>query len=247
MSSIRGQKLVDFTGKSVCRLTIKGKKFEVIVDPNLAYKMKTKGEHEESIDVREALESYDIFSNAYKGERASQEDLLAAFETEDIFAIAERIIINGSLQMTTEQRELLAEKKRKAIIRFIIKNCVDPRTNLPHTPTRVDSALKKAKVSIDPFGSVEEQAKDVVKAIMSILPIRMERVKIAIKVPADSTGKAYGIIKRFGEITQEQWTKDGSLIVVISLAAGLQGELMEKVGRVSGGKAQIRILEREKV
>ncbi|MFX1513593.1 MAG: ribosome assembly factor SBDS, partial [Promethearchaeota archaeon] len=233
-------------GKSIARLIIKGKKFEVIVDPNLAYKIKTKDEHDEAIDARDALESYDIFTNASKGERAKQEDLVVAFETEDIFAIAERIITNGSLQMTTEQREQLAEKKKRQIVNFIVKNCIDPRTNLPHPPVRVENALKKAKISIDPFGSVEEQAKDVVKTIMAILPIRMERVKLAVKVPAEATGKTYGIIKRFGEIKQEQWTKNGDLIVVISLAAGLQGELMEKIGKISAGKTQIRVLEREK-
>ena len=155
---------------TVARMTKDNEHFEVLVKPQkaLEYRMgKIAG-------TAEVLVAETIFADANKGTKVSTEALQKSFGTTDALKIAEIILTKGTLQLTTEQRRKMVEDKRKQIIDFIARQSVDPKTNLPHPPTRIENAMEQIRYPIDPFKSVEEQAKDIIKLLRTILPLKME-------------------------------------------------------------------------
>ncbi|MFX0093686.1 MAG: ribosome assembly factor SBDS [Candidatus Hodarchaeota archaeon] len=260
---LRGDKWVDLQDKALVRLKTHGKRFEILVNPISAFKIKQnpskflealeKAKIGEEIpsdikqEVLDALELDQVFRNVSKGERVEIEVLEEIFQTKDEFIVALHIMLKGDLQLTQEQREQLFAKKRKAIVDFIARHSFDPKNNTPHTPTRIENAIKQCKIHIDPSKSVEQQARDIVKEIRSILPIRLEQVKMAIRVPGDVAAKTYSVVKRFASVQKEEWHNDGTWIGLVTLAAGMQLDFMDKVGNSSKGRAEIKILSRERM
>ncbi len=224
----------------IARLRRGGEEYEVLVDPYLARDLKEGKE----VNFEELLAAEEIFKDAKKGERASSEELRKAFGTDDIYDVARRIILEGEVQITAEQRKEMLEAKRKQIITFISRNTIDPRTNAPHPPARIERALEEAKVHIDVFKPVEAQIKDIVKALKPILPLKFEETEIAIKIPPEYTGKAISALYNFGGITKEEWQKDGSWICVMHIPSGMYGELMDLLGKVAKGEALTKVLRR---
>src|SRR5207244_5097630 len=89
---------------------------------------------------------------------------------------------NVELQITTEQRRQLIEERRRQIVTIISRNAIDPRTRAPHPTLRIEQAMGQVRLSIDPYKSAEEQAKLVLEELRPILPIKLEQMRIAVKV-----------------------------------------------------------------
>ena len=240
---LRDARRVDLKGKSVVRIKTQGNRFEIIVNPELALKYKM-GLLDDSVRINDILESDEIFQNASKGEKSPNEILMHCFETTEVMKIAEIILEKGELNLTAEQRQEFFEKKRKKIVTLLAKTCINPKTRTPHPPIRIENAMKEAKVMINPSISAENQLKDIITELRRIIPISMETVKLAIKIPPEFTGKAYGEIKRNAQINKDEWQNDGHWIAVVDVAAGIQGEFMEKVQGMTKGRAEIKVLER---
>ncbi len=224
---------------TTARITINGERFEILVKPDPALEFKLG----KQISLSQILAIDEIYSDAGKGARASTEKLKQCFGTVDTVKIAERILKEGEIQLTTEQRRKLIEGKRKQIIAFISRNCIDPRTSAPHPPLRIEQALNQIKPSIDPFKSAEEQAKDIIEKLKSILPIKIERMKVSVKIPSKYAAKTYGSIKSFGNILKEEWQSDGSWIGIVEMPAGLYGPFIEKLGKLTQGAVQANIVK----
>jgi len=152
----------------IARLKKGGENFEVLVDPYLARDLK----EGKDVDFEELVAAEEIFHDAKKGDRVSVEDLEKIFQTKDVREIIKRIILEGDVQITAEQRKEMLEQKRKQIIEYIRRNAIDPRTNAPHTYARIEAALEQARINIDIFKPVEAQAREIVKAIKPILPLK---------------------------------------------------------------------------
>lgn len=224
----------------IARLKKGGETFEVLVDPYLARDLK-EGK-DVSFDDLVAVE--EVFHDAKKGDRASIEDIEKIFQTKDIKEVIKRIILEGEVQITAEQRKEMLEQKKRQIIEYIRRNAIDPRTNAPHTYARIEAAMEEARVSVDIFKPVEAQAREIVKALKPILPLKFEEIEIAIKIPPEHTGKAIGALYNFGTIINEEWQRDGSWICVMRIPAGMQGDLMDLLGKVAKGEAMTKILKR---
>jgi ribosome maturation protein SDO1 len=224
---------------TTARITKTGEKFEILVkpDPALDYKMG------KALSLSQVLVIDEIYSDAGKGTRASAEKLEKAFGTADAAKIAEEIMRHGELQLTTEQRRQLVEDKRKQVIAFISRNCIDPRSGTPHPPLRIEQALNQVKYSIDPFKSADEQAKDIIEELRAIIPIKMEQMRVAVKVLAEFSAKSYGAIKNYGTITREEWQADGALVAVVEMPAGLYGPFVERLGKITQGTIQTKVLK----
>ena len=223
---------------TVARITRDNEHFEVLVKPQKAldYRMgKISG-------VTEVLAAETIFSDANKGTRASEENLHKAFGTTDTLKVAETILKTGTLQLTTEQRRKMVEDKRRQIIDFISRQSVDPRTNLPHPPLRIENAMEQIHYPIDPFKPVEEQARDIVKLLRPILPLKMEQLSVAVTIPTQYAAKAYGSVKGFGTIKREEWRADGSWHGVLEMPAGLYAPLLERLGEITKGNGEAKIV-----
>jgi len=224
---------------TVARLTRDGEHFEILVKPKhaLSYRLG------KITSISEVLIADTIFTDANKGLRASEDNLQKTFGTLDPTKIVSVILKKGTLQLTTEQRRQMIEEKRKQIISFISRQCVDPRTNLPHPPLRVEQALEQIHHPIDPFKEAEEQAKEIVKLLRPILPLKMEKVSVAINIPPEYASKAYGVVKGFGTLKREEWRADGSWSTIVELPAGLYGPFLEKLGEITRGNLEAKMVE----
>jgi ribosome maturation protein SDO1 len=220
------------------RLETHGEKFEILVDPDLAYLFKI-GNKKDTLNMMVVEE---IFTDARKAERPTAESLKKAFGTTDIMKIAEIIIRKGDVQLTTEQRKTMAEEKRRKIVAILARECVDPRTGAPHPPQSIEKAMEESKVHIDPFKDAETQLNEVVDALRPILPMKFEKVKIAVRVPAEYAPRAFGTLKEYN-IQKEEWQSNGNLIVVVEMPAGLQGEFYDKINKITAGNVETKILK----
>lgn len=219
-------------------MDINGERYEIMVDPDLAYMYKT-GQKKELNNV---LTVEEVFKNFRNGERHTSSSLQKAFGTTDIFLIADRIIKRGEIQLTTEQKRKMLAERKKQVIAFLARECIDPRTGGPHTQARLEQALEESRVRIDAFKEVSEQIEDVIKAMRPLIPMKFEHVKIAAKISPSFAQRIYGMLKGYG-IQKEEWTKDGSLVVVVEMPAGAQSEFYDRLNKATAGSAETKILK----
>jgi len=224
---------------TTARISVEGEKFEILVKPEPALDFKLGKQR----GISEILLIDEIYSDASKGTRSSVEKLQKSFGTTDAVKIAEQILRNGELQLTTDQRRRLVEDKRKQIVTFISRNCIDPRSGTPHPPLRIEQAMEQVRVAIDPFKGPEEQAKLVIEELRKILPIKIEQMRVAVKILPEYTAKAYGALKSFGTIGKEEWQSDGSWVGIIEMPAGLYGPFIDRLGKLSQGTIQTKVLK----
>lgn len=222
----------------IARLDTRGERYEVLVDPELALKLK----RGEEVDMSSLLAVDTVFKDARKGDKAGVEHLKEIFGSSDPIEVAKAIIKKGEIQLTTEQRRKMLEDKRKQIVSIIAKNAINPQTNTPHPPGRIEKAMEEAKVNIDLWKTAEEQVPVVVKALRPIIPIRFEEKTLAVKIPPQYAAKAYPVIKPFGEIKKEEWQKDGSWIFLIDIPAGMVDDFLRELNSLTKGEVETKIL-----
>jgi ribosome maturation protein SDO1 len=224
---------------TIARLEKHGETFEILVDPDNALKYKMG----EKIPISRILVYEEVYRDARKGIRVKEETLKKAFGTIDPVKIAERILEEGSIQITAEQRKKLIEDKKKQIIDFIAKNAIDPRTNLPHPPQRIELAIEEASVQIDPFKDAKEQALKIIEKLRPILPIKTGVLRFKIRLPADVAARGYSVIKNMGKVTREQWGGDGSWNGVVEVPTGLHIDLIDRLNKVTSGRVEVMQIE----
>ncbi|NLE05165.1 MAG: ribosome assembly factor SBDS, partial [Crenarchaeota archaeon] len=128
------------------------------------------------------------------------------------------------------------------IIDYISRQAVDPKTNLPHPPMRIENAMDQIRYSIDPYKPVEEQAKEIIKLLRPILPLKIEQLQIAITIPATFAVRAYGALKVYGTLKREEWRSDGSWSGVIEMPAGSYASFLNKLGDVTKGSGEAKVV-----
>jgi ribosome maturation protein SDO1 len=223
----------------IARLEYYGERFEILVDPDLASDFK----RGEEIDLEKILAVEEIFKDAKKGDKASEESMEKAFNSLDPLEITKTILKKGQVQLTAQQRKEMLEEKRKKIIAKITREAINPQTKLPHPAKRIEKAMLEAKVHIDPFKSVDEQVTIITKAIRTKIPIRFEKVDVAIKIPGDFVGKTYSVISEFGKIKKEEWQQDGSWIAVVEVPGGLQESFHRKLSALTSGRVENKLMK----
>ena len=223
----------------IARVEKAGEKFEVMVKPEAVQKIRDGKE----VDLLRELAIDEIFRDAHKGSKASEEKMTEFFGTTDPLSVAKQIIQRGEIQLTTDQRRQMLEAKRKQIVQYIAANAINPQSGAPHPPQRIENAMEEAKVHIDPFKAVEEQVKDVLDALRPLLPIRFEKVRIAVKLSAEDSAKCYGDIKAFGTILREEWQPTGAWIGVVEMPAGMQTDFLERLNAKTKGNVETRVLK----
>jgi ribosome maturation protein SDO1 len=224
---------------TIARITHDGEHFEILTkpEPALDYKLG------KTVPISQVLATETIFTDAGKGTKASEEKLQEVFGTTDPLKVAEVILKKGTLQLTTEQRKQLVEDKRNQIISFISRECIDPKTNLPHPPLRIEQAMKQIHFSIEPSKSVEEQAKEIIKLLRPIIPLKMEKITVAVRIPPEHASKAYGAVKGFGTLKKDQWQADGSWVALVEMSAGSYGPFLDKLGNITKGNLEAKMVK----
>lgn len=222
----------------IARLEYYGERFEILVDPDLASDFK----RGEDIKIEEILAVEEVFKDAKKGDKSSEESMNKAFETTDPLEAAVIIIRKGQVQLTAQQRRDMQEDKRRMIVAKIARDAINPQTKLPHPARRIEIAMEEAKIRVDPFKSVDEQVNITLKAIRRLIPIKLEKVKVAIHIPGEDTGKVYGIIPEFGKTLKEEWQQDGSWVAVVEIPGGMQDNFYQKLSEITHGQVETKLL-----
>jgi len=225
------------TKVTVVRFSVEGEKFEILVKPDPALEFKL-GKRK---DISGVLISDEIYSDSNKGTRASTEKLMKAFKTTDSNVIATIMLEKGELNLTTDQRRKMVSEKRKQIVDNIAKTYVDPRSHLPHPPLRIEQAMDDARVSVDPFRNTEEQIKEIIEQLRSIIPLKSENMLLEILVPAQFAAQSYTVLKSYGTLKKEEWQANGSLKVILDIPAAARANVMDRLGSVTKGTASIEV------
>jgi len=225
----------------IARIEKSGEKFEVLVKPDAVQRLRDG----KDVDLMAEMAIDQIFRDAHKGSKASEEKMQEFFGTAEALAVARQIVKHGEIQLTTEQRRQMLEAKRKQIVQYIAANAINPQTGAPHPPQRIEIAMEEAKVHVDPFKGVEEQVKDVMDALRPLIPIRFEKVKIAVRLSAEDSAKCYGDIKSFGVILKEEWSPTGAWIGVVEMPAGMQTDFLERLNAKTKGNVETKILKQD--
>ncbi len=223
----------------IARWETHGSRFEVLVDPEAVQQIKDGKE----IDLADKLALDQVFKDAKKGDKVSEEFLEKTFHTRDLVTIAREIIQKGEVQVTTDQRHQLQELKRRQIVATIARNAMNPQTGAPHPATRIDSAMTEVKYHVDPFRSVDAQVQEVLAKLRPILPIRFDVVRVKIKVPAQHYPRVIGELKGMGKMSEEVWLSDGSWSAILEIPAGVQTELYEKLNARTKGTAETALVK----
>ena len=256
---------IDLGGFIIGRIEKEGRIFEMLMDPDKAWEAKKiireeigrrlkDGNQKSRLSIQDILndsrismelifESFTVFEDLRRGKKATDGDMEAVFESTDGKAIGAHILLDGEIHWTRAQREEEREKKLKQIITIISKNAINPQNKKPHPYQRIEKAIEESKVKIDLMKNAEEQVEDVVKSLRAIIPIRIEQVEMAVKIPTAFTAKGYNIVAQLAQIKKEEWQSDGSWVAVINLPAGLQMELIDKLNKLTHGRVQTKILK----
>ena len=256
---------IDLGNFIIGRIEKEGRSFEMLIDPEQAWEAKKyireeisrrmkEGKEKSRYSIEELLkdskvnlelifENFIVFEDLRRGNKATDGDMEAVFNTTDGKVISAHILLNGDIQWTKAQREEERQKKLKQIISIISKNAINPQNNKPHPYQRIEKAIEEAKVKIDLMKNAEEQIDDVVKKIQTVIPIRVDQVELAIKIPSSFTAKGYGIVAQLAQIKKEEWQSDGSWVSVVNLPAGLQMDLIDKLNKLTHGRVQTKLLK----
>jgi len=224
----------------ISRLKKSGSWFEVLVDPIKALELK-KGKQ---VDIDDVLAFPGIYHDVRRGDAIPENELQTNFGTINIYQIAKKIITEGELQFTTEQRKKFVEEKTKEIVDIISRRGINPQTNTPHPPQRILNAIEKVRTQVDPFIDAELQVNKIVESIKTLLPIKFQKVTLKIVIPPQFSGKTYSVLKRTVREFEEQWLNDGSLQVTLEIPVGAQEDLFKTIGDVTKGNFKSEIVKR---
>ena len=143
--------MVSLDDAVVARLEKGGKRYEILVDPELVDQFKS---DPGSVSLDDLLATDEIRHDAKGGERPTEEKLLSTFGTTELLDCVTNILTNGSIQLTTLQRRQMIADKRQQIITEISRTAIDPRSKAPHPATRIELALDELRWNPDPFLSL---------------------------------------------------------------------------------------------
>ena len=215
--------------QTTARITKEGKHYEILVDLDEALKIKK----DEGGNINSAVLTDEIFHNLKNGEKASEDELEKEFGSSDIINVSEKIIKQGEIVLPQEYMKKQQEQKYKQVVDYLTRNAVSPEGK-PYTPDRIMKALEEANVNVQ-NKPISEQVKDIIEQLQKIIPIKTEMKKIKITIPAQHTGKAYGIINKYKE--KEEWKNNGDLDVIVSVPAGIIMDFYDSLNSTTQGSA----------
>jgi ribosome maturation protein SDO1 len=216
--------------QTTARLSKQGKHFEILVDLEEALKVKKNS----GGDVVRAVITQAVFYNIRSGEQASTEDLVKNFGTDDFMQVCERIIKNGEIELPEAFVKKEKDQKFKQVVEFLVKNAVSSEGR-PYTPDRIMRSLEEAHVNVK-SKPIDEQIGEIIEQLKRVLPIKIEVKKIRVTIPAQFTGKAYGVVKAYN-VDSENWLSNGDLEATLGIPSGLVFDFFDKLNAVTHGSA----------
>ena len=125
--------MVSLEDALTARFETGGNRFEILVDPISALDYK----EGEVIDWEDAIAADGVWSDSAKGERAPDILVNNTFETLELIEIYKKILEEGTIQLTSQQRKEMVEQKKKQIVARIVANAMNPQSGGAHPPQRI--------------------------------------------------------------------------------------------------------------
>ena len=222
---------VSFT---LARLKKGGENFEVVisdVDKALAFRSG------KEFNINELVQSQTVFENANKGLKASEDKVKSVLGESPVL----KIIKDGELHLTADQRKKLMETRRNRIIEYIQQNSVDPKSSLPHPRQRIELAMDQVKVNVDISENIDSQIQKIIKSIRTIIPLSFDKIKMKITIPAKFAGSTYSALKnRYSSaIKKEDWQNDGGIYIELEVVGGAKSDIYSLINKLTNGEAEI--------
>ena len=215
-----------------------GNRFEILIDPKAAQSYREGDE----IDWEDAIAADGVWTDSAKGDRAPDILVNDAFGTTELIEIYKKILTEGTIQLTAQQRNEMVDQKKKQIVAHIVANAMNPQTGGPHPPQRIENAIDEARFSVDPMEAIEKQVEKLIKLIKPLIPISFEKIRVAVKIRAIHVGKCYGQISSLSNIESEEYQKDGSWIGILEMPAASFVKLEDVLGSLTKGTAETKML-----
>lgn len=231
--------MVDVDEAIIGRLESHGETFEILIDPRVVSLVREGKE----VDLSEHMVMDQVYRDAKKGTKPEESKIQEVFGTSDPLAIARHIILKGEVQLTTQQRKEMQESKRRRVVAIIARNAINPQTGAPHPPARIESAMEEARVHIDPFKTAESQVEAVLKVLRPLMPIRFDKIRIAVRLTGEQYGRCYDFMTKSGKLIKEEWHSSGNWIGVLELPAGLRDDFLGKLNELTKGEVDTKILK----
>ncbi|ETO25407.1 putative RNA-associated protein [Reticulomyxa filosa] len=207
-------------------------KFEILTKPGTVLKYR-----EGKLGWDKVLMADAIFTNSSRGDLASGKDLEDAFGTSNIEECCKKIVEQGELQVSAQERKDEIEAKKHEVIQHIFKNYMDPKTKLPHPPERVEACMKDCHIKIDGKKDAKKQAEDAVKAMSSKLPFtRQVAMTVRLFIKHSYVGQCNNIIHAAGNVLEQDWkSRPDGCIFVLELSKAGDGSTFSSVEEEGGG------------
>jgi ribosome maturation protein SDO1 len=212
------------------------KKFEILVEPDLAKEAKMEGKNH---DIQRLLFVQEIFLDTGKGEKASVNDLEEEFGTKQVMEAAEEIFEKGDMQLTTDQKAEMRQDKFKQVVNMVARRAQDPKTGNPHPPKRVENALEEAGFHVNWDSDVEEEFDEAIDVLRPIIPISLDEKTVVIRIPVDKAGKAYDRIQQVANVKDEEWGSE-YFMCKVTMPAGALSNMMEELQDMTSGKTEMK-------
>jgi len=225
----------------VAKLKKDGHDFEMLVYPFIAWDYR---HNHPGITIEQVIAFDEVYSDVQKANEVSKELLMECFNTIDIHKIADKIIRDGEVQLTTTQKQQLAEKREKEVIDYIAKNAHDPKAKTPIPAQRLVNAFEELKIKINITKPKDKEIEEIIDKLKRIMPISLEKIIIDIEVPALHTGKASAVIYKY-EVVEQNWLGSGDLFCKIKIPAGTKQQLVSDLNNVTHGNVVIRVEDAE--
>ncbi|KAH0571061.1 Shwachman-Bodian-Diamond syndrome protein-like protein [Spironucleus salmonicida] len=165
-------------------------------------------------DLSNVLQTEDVFTNVAQGELATNATLQASFQTLNKTTICNKIITEGRLSLSNQERKHESSRIRKEVISQAQQRCTHIQTGKQIPFQMLENAIHEIGFQINSFPA-SEQAASLVNAIQSEFGVlKINKIKIVIMWKGEEG------MKRLNEIgiqeEQQDKIQDGDWNVQIS-------------------------------
>ena len=95
--------------------------------------------------------------------------------------------------------------------------------------------MQDARVSIDPQKSADEQVKEVVERLRSVIPLKSEQVVLTVSIPAQFSSASYSVLKSLGTLKAADWLPNGSLKAILEISAAGRQTVIDRLNQINPG------------
>jgi len=255
-----------------------GKKFQIVVDTQEALKYKMgkeasvddvlvhpyvfsdihKGVLASTEDLRKMIYEVAIDKISKKLNRSLSEeekkrilDEIEDWDDEKVHHEAAKIVLEkGYLKLPESVRDKLIEEKMQKILRYIQKYAINPATNAPYPPAKLEEAFRKVVsrgIKIDPLMDEKNLIPIIIRHMQDVIPIKLEIILAKVRIPPAYTGQLYGKILQMATMKNQKWLDDGSLEADLEIPAGVFLRLSNLITETTRGLAKLEIISRKTI